>query len=55
MEYQWVSILALTGWLVLAGSALAAYRLSWKKGIVMALSWAAIFAAVAALFSAVRG
>ena len=55
MEYQWVSIVALSGWLILAVSALAAHRLSLRKGLVMALAWAAIFAGLTALISAVRG
>lgn len=55
MDYPWVSIIAMTGWLVLAVGALAAYRLSWKKGVMMALVWASIFAGVTAFISAVRG
>ncbi|HSG33105.1 MAG TPA: hypothetical protein VLA37_01115 [Sphingomonadaceae bacterium] len=53
MSGDWISIVALLGWLVLAGSALAAYRLSWKKGILMALIWAAIFAGVTGFISLV--
>ena len=53
--YDLVSIVALSGWLILALSALAAYRLSWKKGLVMALVWAAIFFGVAAFFTVVAG
>ncbi len=38
-----VSIIALLGWLVLAGSAFASYRLSWGKTAQLALTWLAIF------------
>ena len=55
MESQWVSIVALTGWLILALGSLAAYRLSWKKSIVLALTWAAIFAGVTGFITVVRG
>ena len=39
-----VGTVALLGWLVLAGSALASHRFGWGKGIRYALVWAAIFA-----------
>jgi len=45
-ENQIIQIVALLGWLVLAGSALAAHRLSWRKGVLMALVWGSIFLAV---------
>lgn len=54
-EFAGVQIVYLLGWLVLAGSALMAYRLSWKKGLVLALIWGSIFASVFLIFSAVRG
>ena len=38
-----VSMIALLGWLVLAGSALASYRLNWGKTVQLALMWLAIF------------
>ena len=38
-----VSIVALLGWLILAGSALASYRMSWGKFAQLALTWLAIF------------
>ena len=41
-----VQIVALVGWLVLVGSALASYRLEWKSALRMALVWGAIFASV---------
>ncbi len=40
-----ISIVALLGWLVVAGSAFASYRLSWGKTAQLALTWVAIFAA----------
>ncbi len=40
---QIVSIIALLGWLVLVGGALASYRLGASKMIRLALIWLAIF------------
>ena len=54
-EFGVVQIIALLAWLVLAGSALASFRLGWKESVRMALVWAGIFAAVALLFSMVMG
>ena len=53
MSEQWVSIVALTGWLVLALSAYRAHRVGARKTVVMGLAWIAIFFLLAALFSAV--
>ncbi|QFT77922.1 hypothetical protein [Erythrobacter sp. THAF29] len=39
-----ISIVALLGWLVLAGGAMASYKLGWKKNVQLALIWVAIFA-----------
>lgn len=39
-----ISIVALVGWLILAGSAIASFRLGWSKIIQLALVWFAIFA-----------
>ncbi len=39
-----ISIVAMVGWLILAGSALASYRLGWSKIAQLALVWLAIFA-----------
>lgn len=54
MDHSFISIVAMAGWLILALSSFAAYRLSWKKGLLMALIWASIFLAVVAFISAVR-
>lgn len=40
--YAIVSIVAMVGWLFLAGSALASFRLGWNKMLQMALVWLAI-------------
>ena len=50
-EYQWVSIIALAGWLVLAFSAYRAQRVGAGKTVVMLLAWISIFFLVAAVFS----
>ncbi len=52
---QWLTVTWLALALILPISALIGHRLDWKRGVVMALAWAAIFAIVAAFFSAVRG
>jgi len=38
-----ISIVALIGWLILAGSALASFRLGWSRILQLALMWLAIF------------
>jgi hypothetical protein len=47
----WISIVALAACLALPLSALHAHRIGARKGVVIALAWAAIFALVAAAFS----
>lgn len=42
-EVSIVSIIAMLGWLILAGSALASFRLGWAKMAQLALVWLAIF------------
>ena len=54
-EHSVVSLIALLGWLILCGSALASHKLDWSKGLKMALTWVAIFAGVFLLFNAVIG
>lgn len=49
----WVSLIALTGWLVLALSAFRAHRVGAKKALTMALTWGTIFLLVMAIFAAV--
>lgn len=39
-----ISIVALLGWLILAGGAVTSFRLGWSKILQMALIWFAIFA-----------
>ncbi len=45
-EFQVVHLVWLVGALVLVASGLAGHRLSWKKGLVMALTWVGIFVLV---------
>jgi hypothetical protein len=54
-EYGAVQLVALLGWLILAESAFASYRLGWKESVRVALLWAVIFTSVALLFSLVMG
>ena len=53
-EYEIVRIISLVGFLVLAGSALASFKLSWSKALRMVLIWCAIFCAVALFFSIIE-
>ncbi len=53
--YGTVQLVALLGWLLLAGSAFAGYRLGWKESVRMALVWVGIFVAVALAFSLATG
>lgn len=39
-----ISLVAMVGWLVLAGSAFASFKLGWSKMLQLALLWFAIFA-----------
>lgn len=50
-----VQLAALIGWLILAGSAVASYRLGWKENLRSALTWTGIFVAVALVFSLAMG
>ena len=52
-EYQWVSIIALVAWLILALSSYRAHQVGAGKTLVMGLAWVSIFLLVAAVFSAV--
>ncbi|MGN6497115.1 MAG: hypothetical protein ACTHKM_10110 [Tsuneonella sp.] len=52
-DSRWVSLVALGGWLILAASAFASYRLNWRESVRLALIWAGIFVAVALVFSLV--
>ncbi len=55
MEDRWFSILWIALALVLPISALVGRKLEWKKGIVLALVWAAIFSVTAAFIAVVNG
>jgi hypothetical protein len=50
---DWLSIIALTGWLVLALGAFRAQRVGASKTVVMALAWIAIFLLLAGVFAMV--
>ena len=53
MNSDWVLVVSLLGWLVLAGSALRARQLNASKVVLYGLVWGAIFFAVAAVFTAI--
>lgn len=50
-----VQLIALFAWLILAGSAVASFRLGWKESVRIGLIWAGIFTAVFLLFTLVMG
>lgn len=50
-----IQLVALFGWLILAGSAFASYRLNWRESVRMALLWGGIFVTVALVFSLAMG
>jgi predicted exporter len=52
-QVQWISIISLVAWLVLAVTAYRSHRLGAKKTVVLALAWLAIFFLVAAVFTAI--
>lgn len=52
---NWVSIIALAGWLVLMIGAFRSYRLGTRKALTIGLIWAAIFLLVTAIIAGVRG
>lgn len=54
-EGNWIQLVALFGWLILAGSAFASFRLNWRESVRMALLWAGIFVAVGLVFSLAMG
>lgn len=52
MSERWLGILAIALALILPVSALMRRPVSWRKWIVLALIWSAVFLAVAILFDA---
>ncbi|MFN3511081.1 hypothetical protein [Tsuneonella troitsensis] len=54
-EFGAVQLIALFAWLILAGSAVASYRLGWKEGVRIGLIWGGIFVAVFLIFSMAMG
>lgn len=50
-EGQWISIIALTGWLILMFGSYRSFRIDTSQTIRMALIWGAIFTGVAFVFS----
>lgn len=50
-ETQWISIVALAGWLILVLGSYRSYQVNASQTIRMALIWGAVFAGVAFVFS----
>lgn len=53
-ELETAQLVGLIGWLILAGGALASFKLEWKSGLRMALIWACIFVTVYLFFSLIQ-
>jgi hypothetical protein len=53
--YAWVSLIALSGWLVLALGSYRAHRIGARKSVVHGLAWAGIFLLVTGAFVAIGG
>ena len=53
-EYQIVSLISLTGFLILIAAGFANRDISWRKGLFMAGAWAGIFAIVILVIDLVR-
>jgi hypothetical protein len=53
--YGWVSLIALSGWLVLAAGSYRAHRVGKGRTVVMAMAWLAIFLLVTGIFAAMSG
>jgi hypothetical protein len=49
----WISLIALTGWLVLALSSWRAHRVGAGKTLVMATAWLAVFLLITGIFMAI--
>ena len=52
-ETSWVSLIAMSGWLVLALGSYRAHRIGAGKTVVWALAWIAMFLLVAGIFTAI--
>jgi len=52
---NWVSLVALSGWLILMFGAYRAHRLGGRKTLTMALGWTAIFLLVTGIIASVSG
>ena len=50
----WVSLIALSGWLVLALGSYRAHRIGAGKTVVMAMTWLAIFLLLVGIITMVR-
>ena len=54
MEFEIVQLIALIGWLILAASAFASFRLNWKTSLRNILIWAVIITGLTLLVTMIR-
>ena len=52
-EHQIVSLISLTGFLILIAAGFGSRNVSWRKGLFMAGAWAGVFAIVIIVFGMV--
>ena len=52
---SWVSVLALSGWLILMLGAMRVHRIGRRKALAMALIWGAIFLLVTTVIAGLDG
>jgi hypothetical protein len=50
---SWISVIALTGWLILAIGAFRSQQIGTRQTLMMALAWATVFLLVAGVFVAI--
>jgi len=54
-EYGWVSLIALTGWLILAVGSYRSFRHGARKTVLLATAWVGLFLLVTGIFVAIGG
>jgi len=53
--YGWVSLIALTGWLILVAGSYRAHRVGTRKTLLIATAWLGLFLLVTGVFAVAGG
>ena len=53
--YGWVSLIALTGWLILAVGAYRAHNMGLRKTLLISTAWLGLFLLVTGVFAMIAG